>query len=207
MILFEITLSEEDPIYQEMAIANVNRQYDFLKSIVVAALGIKQPFLSSGIIKSLNFQAIAALHPYAGEFRPCPVIVGEYTPPDHYRVPTLMDQFINHVNFIFNEADPILLSAYVLWRLNHIHPFINGDGRTSRAVCYYILCMKSGGWIEGDTILPQLLDRDHDDYVVAIRAADASLDSGNLDLQPLHALISKLMAEQVAIVTPAANTP
>lgn len=207
MILFEITRSEKDPIYQEMAIANVNRQYDFLRSIIVAALGIKQPFLSSGIIKSLNFHAIAALHPYAGEFRPCNVAVGAYLPPDHYRVPALIDEFINHVNFIFKESDPILLSAYVLWRLNHIHPFINGNGSTARAVCYFILCMKFGGWIESDTILPQLMDRDHDDYVAAIKAADASFNSGNLDLQPLHALISKLMAEQVSTIAPAANTP
>ena len=34
MILFELTNSEQDPVYQALEIANGNRQYDFLRSIV-----------------------------------------------------------------------------------------------------------------------------------------------------------------------------
>jgi hypothetical protein len=205
LILIEITGNELAPPYQEMAIANVNRQFDFLKSAVIAALAVQRPFLSQNIIKALNFHAIACLHVNAGEYRPCGVTVGHYTPPDHYRVPALMDDFVNFVNLNIVLADPVYLSAFVLWKLNHIHPFINGNGRTARAACYFILCLKSNGWIEGSPILPQLLDRDHNDYIKAIQHADTSLLSGALDLTPLHALISKLLQEQMASINSAAN--
>lgn len=51
MILFEITQREDHPVYQDLAIENVNRQYDFLKSAVKATLGIKREgigFLNGG---------------------------------------------------------------------------------------------------------------------------------------------------------------
>lgn len=42
MILYELSNSEAHPVYQEMAIANGNRQYDFLRSIVLAAVNTRQ---------------------------------------------------------------------------------------------------------------------------------------------------------------------
>ena len=43
-------------------IANGNRHYDFLRSIVAASLETQRPFLSEYLIRALNFQAIACLH-------------------------------------------------------------------------------------------------------------------------------------------------
>jgi hypothetical protein len=197
VILFELTGTEENLSYQELAIENVNRQYDFLKSIVKACLAIQRPFISQTILKALNFHAIACLHVNAGEYRPCRVQVGEYIPPDHYRVSALMDDFVNHVNMAWDRTDEVVLASFVLWKLNYIHPFINGNGRTARAACHFVLCVKAGGWIGGDLILPQLIDRDHDDYVAALRAVDKSAQEGTFDLSPMHQLISKLLKEQV----------
>ena len=50
------------------------------------------------MIKAINYHAIACLHTDAGEYRPCPVEVGDYRPPEHYRVDALMDDFVNIVN-------------------------------------------------------------------------------------------------------------
>lgn len=124
MILFELTNSEQNPVYQELAVSNGNRQYDFLRSIVHAAVAIQRPFLSAHIIKALNFQAITCLHTNAGEYRPCPVCVGNHTPPEHYQVEALMEDFVNIVNRTWELSDPVALAAYVLWRLNYIHPFM-----------------------------------------------------------------------------------
>lgn len=198
MILFELVGREDNPAYQELEVANGNRQYDFLRSLVVASLAVGRPFLSQHIIKALNFHAIACLHTAAGEYRPCPVTVGEYRPPDHYRVAPLMDDFVNTVNRAWVEWDAVTLAAFVLWRLNHIHPFINGNGRTARAAAYFVLCVRLGGWLGGTTILPKLLRQNRDEYVAALQAADASLAGGNLDLTVLHALISRLLQEQLA---------
>src|SRR5436190_15055415 len=71
MILFELTQSEQHTAYQDLEIANGNRQYDFIRSMVIAALALQRTFLSQTIIKALNFHAIACLHTNAGEYRPC----------------------------------------------------------------------------------------------------------------------------------------
>lgn len=197
MIVFELTNSESHPIYQALEQSNGSRQYDFLRSIVEASIGISRIFLSSHVIKALNFHAITCLHTSAGDYRPCQVTVGNYQPPAHYRVQPLMDDLVNQVNRAWEQADPVVLSAFVLWKLNHIHPFINGNGRTARAAAYFVLCAKSGGWLPGSTILPELLRRDRDEYVAALQCADASSLTGNLDLSELHTLISKLLAEQL----------
>ncbi|MBC3489870.1 Fic family protein [Pseudomonas taiwanensis] len=198
MILFELCgNTEQNSVYQELEVSNGNRQYDFLRSIVGAALAVDRAFLSNHIIKALNFHAITCLHTNAGEYRPCQVIVGNHMPPEHYRVEALMDDFVNMVNRSWEQSDPVTLAAYVLWRLNHIHPFINGNGRTARAACYFVLCVKVGGWLPGTTILPELICRDRGEYVIALRQVDESLKQGVFDLTPLHTLLAKLIGEQL----------
>jgi len=98
LILFELFNDERNPVYQGLEISNGARQYNFLNSIILACLEAKKPFLSQHILKALNFQAITCLHVNAGEYRPCAVKVGSHTPPDFYRVPALMDDFVNEVN-------------------------------------------------------------------------------------------------------------
>lgn len=202
MILFELTGSENDPAYQALAVSNGIRQYDFLNSIVDAAAAVNRRFLSQHLIKALNFHAITCLHTNAGEYRPCQVMVGNHQPPEHYRVNALMDDFINLVNRTWGEVDPVALSALVLWRLNHIHPFINGNGRTARAACYFVLCLHVGHRLPGSTILPELIKRERVAYVAALQAADASYAAGNLDLSELHALLAGLIQEQIQGAAP-----
>ncbi|OEZ98791.1 Fic family protein [Duganella phyllosphaerae] len=198
MILFELMGSEEHPLYQELEMSNGNRQYDFLRSIISAAIKADKIFLSTHVIKALNFQAITCLHTNAGEFRPCAVTVGDYQPPAFYRVQAYMDDFVNEVNSKWRITDPIALAAFVLWRLNYIHPFINGNGRTARAVCYFVLCLSAGGWLPGTTILPELIRREREAYVVALREVDASFHAGAFDLKPLHQLLEMLVQEQLS---------
>ena len=101
--------------------------------------------------------------------------VGEYQPPDHYLVAPLMDDMVNMVNRTWEGADPVVLAAFVLWRLNAIHPFINGNGRTARAACYFVLCLKLGGWLPGKVILPELIRRNRDKYVSVLKEVDAAM--------------------------------
>lgn len=207
MILFEIFKSENNPVYQALEVSNGLRQYDFLKSIVDTAAAIQRPYLSQHLIKALNFQAIVCLHTNAGEYRPCPVQVGNHIPPEHYRVDALMEDFVNIVNRFWSESDPVFLAAYVLWQLNYIHPFINGNGRTARAACYFVLCMHLGKWLPGQTILPELIRKYHPEYVIALRAADAAYATGKIDLTELHALLVRLLEEQIHGVAPGAVAP
>lgn len=109
-----------------------------------------------------------------------------------------MDDFVNFVNSRWESSDPLSLAAYVLWRLNYIHPFINGNGRTARAICYFVLCLKFGGELPGQVTLPELISRDRDEYVIALRKVDESLKTGTLDITPLQQLLERLVLEQLA---------
>jgi fido (protein-threonine AMPylation protein) len=198
VILYELFQTENNDIYQTLEISNGNRHYDFLRSIVIASLESNSCFLSQQIIRALNFHAIVCLHTNAGEYRPCPVKVGDYLPPAEYRVQALMDDFVNQVNKYWELTDPVMLATYVLWRLNNIHPFINGNGRTVRAASYFVLCVKSGGWLKGNEILPQLIRKNRGEYVKALKIADKSYIDGNLDLKELHNFLTKLLQEQLS---------
>ena len=204
MIVFELTGSEQHPVYQALEISNGNRHYDFLHSIVGISLAMGRPFLSQQIIKALNFHAIACLHIRAGEYRPCKVTAGQHRPPPHYSVPALMDDFVNVVNRCWERADEVALATHVLWRLNNIHPFINGNDRTARASCYYVLCVKAGFLLPGTTILPELIRQNHQEYVDGLQEGH---DSGGANLTKLHALLTRLIAEQLATAQPATASP
>jgi fido (protein-threonine AMPylation protein) len=197
LILFELTGSEQHPAYQALEISNGERHYSFLQSIVSASLEVGRPSLSQYVLKAINYHAIACLHTNAGEYRPCEVVVGTHTPPQHFRVAALMDDFVNMVNRQWEREDPVALAAFVLWRLNYIHPFINGNGRTARAASYFVLCMRAGGWLEGDVILPELIRQNRAEHVEALRLADQSYASGKLDLSALHALLVRLLKQQI----------
>lgn len=197
MIVYELTGREDHEVYRALEAENGNRQYDFLRSIVAACLDLDRPFLSQHVIKALNFQAITCLHIDAGAYRPCEVMVGAHRPPAFYRVPALMDDFVNTVNRLWETADELVLATYVLWRLNNIHPFINGNGRTARAACYFVICLKNRGWPLGTPILPELIKRERENYCVALQHAhDTFAQTGSPDLGPLHQIVTALAAEQ-----------
>ena len=211
MILFELVGGNEgDPLYQELHISNGDRYYSFLQSIVEIAIKADRRFLSHTVIKAINYHAIACLHSSAGEYRPCGVQVGGRVCPDHHRVQALMDDFVDFINHRWENTDPIALGSFILWRLNYIHPFVNGNGRTARAACMFAICVKAGGWLPGAPILPDLLRvRERQPYVDALQHAHDSFHNGNLDLQPLIDLVSRLIQEQIAsaATTPATSVP
>lgn len=202
MILFDLTPTENHPAYQALQLSNLNRQYDFLRSIVEASISTDRPYLSQTVIKAFNYHAIVCLHAGAGEFRPCEVTVGQHTPPMWIHVQANMDDFVNTINRAWDSSDAVTLASFALWRLNWIHPFVNGNGRTARITAYYILCLKSGGLLPGTELLPELLRRHrhepNDPYVAALQAVDASYNAGAVNIKPLHDLVSALLNEQLA---------
>lgn len=212
MIVFDLVGdNEHHPVYQSLTIDNGIRQYDFLRSIVGASVSLGRPFLSSQVLKALNYHAIACMHSHAGEYRPCQVWINRpaplppYEPPAWHRVQALMDEFVNFVNRVWAESDPVGLAAFVLWRLNWIHPFVNGNGRTARAACYFVLCVHARQWLPGTTILPELIKRERVRYELGLQHADATyLANGQADLSPLHQLLQDLVNEQLNGNPPAA---
>ena len=189
--------NEQHEAYGSLMVENMSRYRTFLESIIRASLDVERPFLSSAIIKALNYHAIIGLHDNAGAYRSMAVEVvnrnGEvtFTPPPHFQLQSLMDDCVNLINWKWQSTDFIELAAWSLWRINHIHPFVNGNGRAARAVCYFILCVKVGGVIPGDVDILDLLVRDRDSYINALRDGD----QGNL--VTLENLLKELLLEQL----------
>lgn len=105
-----------------------------------------------------------------------------------------MQMFTNLVNRSWDSIDAVNLATFVLWRLNHIHPFVNGNGRTARVSAYFVLCLKAGGWLPGLKLLPERLVENRDEYVAALKEGD--LSNGN-DLSVLHTMIQRLINDQL----------
>ena len=97
----------------------------------------------------------------------------------------------------FDRAQAINLCAYVMWRLNWIHPFTDGNGRTSRALAYYVLCAKIGYRLPGHETVPEQIARDKGPYYAALEVADEHWRHGNLDLSAMEQLLDECLAKQL----------
>lgn len=135
----------------------------------------------------------------AARFREEPIYVGNHFPPHHKEVPNLMDRFFSVVHENWEIMDnPTLLPAYALWRLNWIHPFVEGNGRTARAACYYLLCLKQGRLLPGRKIVPERIRENRQPYYAALRAADAAWENGHFDVSDLTNYLGRLLKQQLA---------
>lgn len=77
----------------------------------------------------------------AGIYRSVPVRISgsEHIPPQPFLVPKLMEDYFAHFDDIKNVLHPVIVAAEMHERLVSIHPFIDGNGRTSRLVMNVIL--------------------------------------------------------------------
>lgn len=194
MIVLE---SREPELHARLLERNLIRQYDLLANCI--EIGQKQgPFaLDKYVLWALNHAAVANISQFGGRFREEPIYVGNHIPPHFDSVPDLMDRFISFIHENYDNLSPTQLAAYGLWRLNWIHPFIEGNGRTARAVCYYLLCVKYGGLLPGDKIVPERIRENRAPYYEALKAADRAWADGNLDLSVLEAYLANLLDQQL----------
>lgn len=201
-------LEEEDKyLYDRVQEKNLDRQYDLLLNCV--EIGLKQGLraFDKYLLWSLNATAVANISQFGGRFREEPVYLRDHKPPHFSRVPHLMDQFISTVHenwFVWSTTE---LAAYVLWRLNWIHPFIEGNGRTARAACYYIICARAGGLPGGKIILPERIRRERRPYYEALSEADRAWDNGELQFPKMESYLARLLDEQVMDIDPPGNDP
>ena len=137
-------------------------QFDEVKKLVAASQDGFQ--LTPEILLRLQYIAIHDLYTCAGCFRTGPVYLVRQGPndPDLHQpgpweeVPGHVDKMCEYVNTNFGKS-AIHLSAYVMWRHNWIHPFFGGNGRTSRAVAYLVLCALLGYDLPGSPTVPQMI--------------------------------------------------
>jgi Fic family protein len=194
-----IVLESRDPeLHARLLERNLIRQYDLLANCI--EIGLKQgPFaIDNYVLWALNHAAVANISQFGGRFREEPIYVGDHIPPRFQDVPDLMGRFISFIHENWDNLSPTQLAAYGLWRLNWIHPFIEGNGRTARAVCYYLLCSKYGGLLTGDKIVPERIRENRQPYYAALKAADRAWEEGNLNVSELEAYLADLLDKQLS---------
>lgn len=177
------------------------RQFDSVVGLVQRYLAEHWRFaLRVSTILGLHRDALLGVHPLAGNFRPSSVEIrgSRHVPPDAWQVPPLLEEMCDYGNDHWETATPLHLAAYVMWRLNWIHPFADGNGRTARAVSYLILCMKMGGRVAGTRTIPDLISENKQPYYDALEAADERWASQQkIDLSELEEVLGGLLAEQL----------
>lgn len=77
----------------------------------------------------------------AGVYRRVPVRISgsSHIPPEPWQLDALMDAYFEQYTQLRKQLHPVLLAAEMHERLVSIHPFIDGNGRTSRLVMNLVL--------------------------------------------------------------------
>ncbi len=147
----------------------------------------------------LNHTSVANIAQFGGRYREQPIYVGNHIPPRFEQVPSLMDQFISVIHENWTLVDhPTALAAYALWRINWIHPFVEGNGRTARAACYYLISLKHGAILPGRKIVPERIRESRSPYRAALQSADRAWADGHFDVSELTNYLQGLLKDQLA---------
>lgn len=98
----------------------------------------------------------------------------EYMPPETEEVPGLVDEFLDWLNLDKTwEINPVLLAGIVHYEIARIHPFIDGNGRTTRLLATLVLYL-SGFDHRRIFALDDYYDRDRKSYYAALKMVDSS---------------------------------
>jgi Fic family protein len=191
-------LEEEDQdLFDRVQEQNLNRQYELLINCIEIGLLKGPASFDKYLLWALNHVAVANISQFGGRFRKEPIYVGDHKPPHFNEIDEWMDRFFSTVQENWYVWSPTELAAYALWRLNWIHPFIEGNGRTARAACYFLLCVRSGALLGGRKIVPERIRENREEYENALLAADRAWDNGHLDFTKMEAFLADLLDAQL----------
>jgi Fic family protein len=188
---------------QEKAAAEARngfRQYDAAIGAIHTALDRGSFKLRPSLILSLQREALAGISSYAGNYRPGGVAIegSKHEPVGAHLVPELIEEMCDYVNDHWNESTPLHLAAYLMWRLNWIHPFADGNGRTSRIISYVVLSIRAGAVLPGTPTIPDQIVDNRSPYFEALDAADSAYRGGKIDVSRMEDLLAGLLAKQLA---------
>ena len=97
-----------------------------------------------------------------------------HTPPSYTEIPN----FIEHLCFFFNEEHarifihPIIRGIIIHFMLAYVHPFVDGNGRTARALFYWYM-LKQGYWLTEYLSISRVIARSKKTYEKTYLFAEA----------------------------------
>jgi Fic family protein len=196
------TLITDRRLIAEREAENALRQFD--QSMVELQKVVKsgQFKLRPSLILKLNRIALDGLSSFAGNYRPAGVDISgsNHVPPSSEEVPSAVEEMCDYVNTQWDRKTAVHLSAYILWRLNWIHPFVDGNGRTARAISYLVLCSKLRTRLPGKNTIPEQIALNKKPYYDALESADGYQKKGEINVTALEAMLDAQLAKQLLAV-------
>jgi Fic family protein len=141
--------------------------------------------------------ALSGISNLAGNFRPDAITFGNGNRegPGAHLVPELVQEMCDYVNNRWERDSAVHLASYVLWRLCWIHPFADGNGRTSRVLSFVVLSVKIGAVLPGTPKFLELIVEHRKAYQEALNAADDALEDGLADVSKMEKLVDALLTK------------
>jgi Fic family protein len=193
-----------DPVeIAEVEARNGLLQFDLGLRIVEDALEKGAAFRwRPSTILALHREALRGISEFAGNWRPAGVAIegSAHEPVGAHLVPEKIEELCDYLNEHMADRTPIHLAAYVMWRLNWIHPFSDGNGRTSRIFSYVVLCIRLGFVLRGPKTVPDQIVANRKPYFDALEAADRAWKNGSIDVSEMERLLERLLAVQLTSV-------
>ena len=198
-------LSDPDEIARREA-ENGLRQFSLALEIIRSSVKDKErPFrLRAGPILQLHKAALDGLHRLAGTFRNTPVTIGgsKHQPPHEAFVADEIQAMCEYVNDNWMAKSAVHLAAYVLWKMNWIHPFSDGNGRTARAVSYVVLSAKLDSLLPGTPTIPEQIAAGKKPYYDGLESADQAWSkTEQVDVSALETILNTMLAAQLLSAT------
>ena len=76
--------------------------------------------------------------------------------------------------------------------------FIEGNGRTARAACYYLICLRQGGLLPGKKTVPERIRENRKPYYAALQDADRHWANGQFNVDALAEYLAGLLQAQLS---------
>jgi Fic family protein len=180
----ELTLDEAERLWAGETVPGVDRDdvrellnYRDAFNLVSEYLGSGEP-VTEGLIRQIHKRLVEGVRGGAGgpgRYRTVQNYVANsrtreviYTPPPPEAVPPLMRELVEWLR-AESEIHPVLVAGIAQFQLVHIHPFVDGNGRTSRLLS--TLCLYRSGYdFKRLFTLSEFYDRDRGAFYRAIQS-------------------------------------
>lgn len=131
-----ITISGKT-VKEHLEALNHNEAIEFLYDMVTN----DAPYHKYNLLQLHNLILRGIDKKYAGRYRDVPVRItgAKHIPPEPFLIEKLMEEYFEYYEKQKNSLHPVILAAELHERLVSIHPFIDGNGRTSRLVMNLML--------------------------------------------------------------------
>lgn len=149
------------PVAHQIEVLNATNQINALEALILFLLAhrgentnVRAPMPDEPSLCHLHHAGTLFLLADPGIYRNMDVHTQEngvviYRPPTWQSVEGLMKAFFRTLSMIWTSGDALDAAAYALWRINWIHPFRNGNGRTARSFSYACLSLHLGAVLPG----------------------------------------------------------